>query len=86
MSKPARSPLGTPICPYCKKLVTGGRVVLLRSGGQAHSACKHDHEQEEKDERERERLGRKLTKAMDEAMAQGHEAVAELLRKGVKHE
>jgi len=78
MARLARSPLGTPICPYCGQLVQGGKVVLLRSGGQAHARCKHKWEQNLRDERERERLEKKLAQAM--------EAGAEALRKGVNHE
>jgi len=68
MALMARSPLGTPICPYCGQLVRGGKIVLLRSGGQAHAHCKHKWEQDLRDERERERLGGKLMRTLDEAM------------------
>lgn len=81
-----RSPLGTPICPYCGHLVTSGKVTLLRNGGYAHAACKHEKERERREYREGARARdkvREFEKNWDEAAAKGHEAVAELL-KGVK--
>lgn len=84
--KKPRSPLGTPICPYCKMLVTGSKVTLLKRG-MAHAACKRKKEREEKERwdgaKTRDKV-REFTKNFDEAMAKGHEAAAELMKKGVK--
>lgn len=71
------------ICPYCKRPARGGLIVLMSNGVWAHAACKSKWEQDEKDKREQEKFGKKLMQAMDEAKAQGHEAVAEIM-KGVK--